>query len=86
MILLDRKGEVHIFFLNDANTGIIRPAASPEARRSEAYQSRLDIWHTKSTGALTKWPPPKMIWKGRAGICSRWSNSGVVEYFSPSLT
>ncbi len=58
VILVDKKGEVHLFFLNDANTGIIRPVASEEARRSETYQSRLDIWHTKSTDGLTKWQPP----------------------------
>jgi hypothetical protein len=67
IVLADQKGEVHIFFLNDANTGTVRPIVSKEGRHTEPDQSRLDIWHTKSTEGLRVWQAPKMIWKGRAG-------------------
>lgn len=64
---VDREGEVHIFFLNDASTGTIRSEVPESVRHSEAYQSRLDIWHVKSTNGRKGWQTPKMIWKGRAG-------------------
>ena len=86
VVLVDKKGEVHLFFLNDANTGIIRPVPSEEARKSEAYQSRLDIWHTKSTDGLTKWQPPKLIWKGRAGDMQSVIQLSSGRILFPSLT
>lgn len=67
--LADKDGEVHFFFLCDANTGVVRmrektetqPAVEPLARQS------LDVWHVRSTGGRTKWSKPKQIWEGRAG-------------------
>jgi hypothetical protein len=64
---VDREGEVHVFVLNDANTGTIRSEVPERMRHSEAYLSRLDIWHIKSINGRKGWQTPKMIWKGRAG-------------------
>ncbi len=68
-VLVDQKGEVHLFLLCDANTGIIKarqgkdgkPFVEPLARQ------HLDIWHMRSTDHRTKWKPPQRIWEGRAG-------------------
>jgi len=61
----DRKSEVHIFYLNDGNTGAVLPksAEEPPVRSGEV----LDIWQVKSTDRATRWEPAKRIWKGRAG-------------------
>jgi len=62
--LVDRDGEIHLFFLNDAKTGIIRTG---EEQRVSMSQRRLDIWHVKSEGGGKKWQPPKCIWQGYTG-------------------
>ena len=62
--LVDSYGEVHIFFLNDAHTGVIRTG---EAERVSMSQRRLDIWHVKSTDGRKNWQPPKCIWQGYTG-------------------
>lgn len=65
--LVDRDGEVHLFFLNDAHTGII---STGEAQRPKAGQLRnktLNIWHTRSTDKRTRWQEPKQIWEGYTG-------------------
>ena len=67
--LADKDGEVHFFFLCDANTGVVRmrektdkqPAVEPLGRQS------LDVWYVRSTDGRTKWTEAKPIWKGRAG-------------------
>lgn len=60
--LLDRRGEIHFFFLNDAHSGVIRPVP----KRTPGY-GKLDIWHLKSSLQRTRWSRPKRIWSGRAG-------------------
>ena len=64
-VLVDRHGEIHLIFLNDAYTGIIhtRKAEHPRPWR----QSRLDIWHVKSTDVRTRWQKPKRVWEGYTG-------------------
>jgi hypothetical protein len=61
----DRDGEVHIFYLNDGNTGSVlpKPPDDPPIRSGDV----LDIWQVRSTGKATKWEQPKRIWIGRAG-------------------
>jgi hypothetical protein len=61
----DRDGEVHIFYLNDGNTGTILPksADDPTVRSGPV----LDIWYVRSRAKATQWEPPKSIWTGRAG-------------------
>lgn len=64
--LTDRDGEVHIFFLNDGDSGIFLPkSASYKPIRPGEVK---DIWHFKTSGKGTRWDaPPKRIWTGRAG-------------------
>jgi predicted neuraminidase len=54
--LVDRDGEMHLFFLNDAKTS-----------RLPMAQRHLDIWHVKSSGGRTRWQPPQRIWEGYTG-------------------
>lgn len=62
----DRDGEVHIFLLNDGNSGIFLPkSASHKPIRAGEVK---DIWHLKTSGKGTRWDtPPTRIWTGRAG-------------------
>ena len=62
--LVDSNGEVHLFFLNDAHTGIMRTG---EAQRASVSEKRLDIWHVKSQDGMNNWPLPKCIWQGYTG-------------------
>ena len=62
--LLDRHGEVHIFILCDANTGVLYPKSTEGPSDSRSFA--LDIWHNSSSGHRTKWGTPKRIWKGPA--------------------
>ena len=63
--LTDRAGEVHVFFLNDGNTGGVIPksADDPPIRSGRV----LDIWYVRSRKHMKTWDPPKRIWTGRAG-------------------
>jgi hypothetical protein len=60
--LVDNKGEIHIWILGDANSGILYP------KEQEAVATRpgeiLDIWYARSRYGRTKWDTPKPIWKG----------------------
>jgi hypothetical protein len=59
-LLADRDGELHLFLLNDAGTGVIRTG---EGQHLESPASRrLDIWHARSTGGGRSWPLPRCIW------------------------
>jgi len=65
--LVDHSGEVQLFLLNDASTGVLH---SGEARRPKPAQMRkrhLDIWHTKSVDGTKSWQPLKRIWEGYTG-------------------
>lgn len=65
--LVDQSGEVHLFIMGDANTGMLR-AREPTATRPAVEplpKQRIDIWHVRSTDGRTKWTKPKQIWKGR---------------------
>lgn len=66
MALVDRDGELHIFLLNDAHTGIVQTG---EQRQKPLPMSerRLDIWHIESKDGIKGWRPPKRIWKGYTG-------------------
>lgn len=67
--LVDKQGEIHLFLLCDANTGVNRPrlpsAAGP--RVAPLAQQRLDVWHARSKNGRTAWTEPRAIWEGRAG-------------------
>jgi hypothetical protein len=55
--MLDQKGEIHIFYQNDAGT-----STAPKLE-----DRRYDVWHTQTVNGRTKWQPIKRIWKGYAG-------------------
>ena len=61
----DRDGEVHIFYLNDGNTGTVLPMSNddPPVRPGRV----LDIWQVMSSGKALQWGPARSIWTGRAG-------------------
>lgn len=61
----DRDGEVHIFYLNDGNTGSVLPKSSEE--KPVRSGPVLDIWQVKSSDKGTQWGGPTRVWKGRAG-------------------
>ncbi|PYV28538.1 MAG: hypothetical protein DMG24_01825 [Acidobacteria bacterium] len=63
-VLVDRKGEVHLFFLCDANTGGALPIA---AKQHSPVKETLDVWQARSRDKRKTWDPPKRIWEGRAG-------------------
>jgi hypothetical protein len=61
----DHAGEVHIFYLNDGNTGTVIPKSADDlpVRNGDV----LDIWYVRSRAKATQWDAPKRIWTGRAG-------------------
>jgi len=65
--LVDKKGEIHLFFLNDAHTGVIRTGEDQRPKIGRMGQKRLDIWHTKSINGRKSWQSPKLIWQGYTG-------------------
>jgi hypothetical protein len=69
VILVDNDGEVHLFMLCDAGTGVVRPrpADSGQSPVEPLARQRLDIWHVKSSEQGKRWPAPQRIWEGRAG-------------------
>jgi hypothetical protein len=63
-LLVDREGEMHVFFLMDPSAGekwlrTHAKAGSPEAE--------LDVWHIRSRQHMTSWEAAKQIWAGRGG-------------------
>jgi len=56
--LLDREGELHLLYTNDANT---------TGKGKSIYDIRYDIWHVRSRGGRRAWDPPVSVWKGYAG-------------------
>jgi hypothetical protein len=60
--LVDHQGEIHIWILGDANSGILYP------KQQEGTASRpgqiLDIWYARSRNARKNWDKPKSIWQG----------------------
>ena len=65
--LVDNNGEIHLFFLNDAHTGVIRTGEDQRPKVGQMGQKRLDIWHTKSINGRKGWQSPKRIWQGYTG-------------------
>lgn len=63
-VLVDRNGEVHIFFLCDGNTGGALPV---ESGVPVPKKEILDIWQAKSTNKTKVWNSLKRIWTGEAG-------------------
>lgn len=65
--MIDRKGEIHLFMLNDRGSGSILPLPKGIKRPPITIRSPLDIWQVSSTHQRTQWEPAREIWHGRAG-------------------
>ena len=66
--LVDREGRVHLFLMNDRNTGVFRvPGAAPGIESVGIDERRIDIWHCRSSRDSSIWEEPKRIWKGYTG-------------------
>src|SRR4030095_12002881 len=55
--LVDSKGELHLFFTNDANTGA----------ETNLYQKHYDIWHVGSARGRSQWKAPNLVRQGYYG-------------------
>ncbi|NUN95091.1 MAG: exo-alpha-sialidase [Candidatus Omnitrophica bacterium] len=65
--LIDKRGNIHLIFLNDANTGVIPTGEENRPRAGSLHSRRLDIWHAKSTDGGATWKGPNKIWEGYTG-------------------
>ena len=82
-VLVDNEGRTHLFFLNDAHTGVITTGEDRPKRVSG--ERRLDIWHTKSGSREGEWETPKKIWEGYTGALNsviQMSNGRILLPFS----
>src|SRR3954447_23824171 len=61
-VLAGADGEVHLFLLNDANSGVVKTGEDQRQRIDKVRDKRLDIWHLKSSGGRKQWPQPRRIW------------------------
>ncbi|MBN2564151.1 MAG: exo-alpha-sialidase, partial [Candidatus Eisenbacteria bacterium] len=67
--LVDGNGDLHVFLVNDAGTGVIRKVSEGETRQTklDIGELHLDVWHTKTMGNLHTWTAPKLLWEGWCG-------------------
>ncbi len=65
--LLDRDGEVHVFFINNPANADPTAGEREGVLVGELVGRRLDIWHARSSHGRTQWRPATMIWKGYTG-------------------
>jgi len=64
--LTDASGEVHLFVLCDANTGVVRLKPEGTSPRVDPLpRQRLDVWHVKSLDGRSAWSEPRQVWQGR---------------------
>lgn len=59
--LLDRRGELHLFFTRSRREGV---------GNTPAVNRFIDVWHVRSTDGRTKWEAPKRIFEGYTGAIS----------------
>jgi len=87
-VLVDREGEVHLFFLKWDKVGTELPGEDEgviEGYLGGHSGNWLNIWHTKSTDGRTKWRAPKLVWKGYTGALNsviQMSNGRILLPFS----
>ncbi len=87
-VLVDRDGEVHLFFLKWDKVGTELPGKDEgviEAYLGGYSGNWLNIWHTKSTDGRTKWRAPKLLWKGYTGAMNsviQMTNGRIVFPFA----
>ena len=60
--MVDQEGEIHIFFLCDANSGVLFPK---EGGGAASGYGTLEIWHVRSKDKLKGWGALKRIREGR---------------------
>jgi hypothetical protein len=60
--MVDQEGEIHIFFLCDANSGVLFPK---EGGGTASGYGTLEIWHVRSKDKLKGWGALKRIREGR---------------------
>ncbi|NUM53857.1 MAG: exo-alpha-sialidase [Candidatus Hydrogenedentes bacterium] len=65
--LVDRDGEVHLFFINAARTVQASGGEENRPKTGDWRDSRLDIWHARSRDGRTRWEAPKKVWEGYTG-------------------
>ena len=68
--LLDRDGELHLFFLKYADADTEDTANGddiPHGYLGGYNGKRLDLWHVKSASGRSSWRAPRMVWKGYTG-------------------
>jgi len=65
--MVDHSGEIHLFLLNDANTGVLHSGEANRPKSAQMRKRHLDIWHTKSVDGRAEWLPLKRIWEGYTG-------------------
>ena len=67
-ILVDNRGEIHIFLLNDRGTGVfVNPHDEGKEADYDIYARYLDIWHCKTENNRSHWTLPESIWRGYTG-------------------
>jgi hypothetical protein len=64
VVVVDRAGEAHFFFLNDPSTGA---AGSGTGVSSPGKKELLNIWHASWRRATGPGQSPHQIWEGRGG-------------------
>ena len=67
--LVDRDGEIHLFFIRAPDSAQSLPTGGEESRPlvGQLVKMRLDIWYTRSHGGRATYDMPRMIWKGYTG-------------------
>lgn len=84
--VLDDRGEIHFFMLNDRGTGPLgRVIGEGDKNRSQVYGMKIDIWHTCTSDHGTKWGVPHRIWEGYTGALNsaiRTTSGRIVLPFS----
>src|SRR3954464_11815858 len=58
--LLDHNGEIHVFILCDASTGVLYSKEQEGTPDPRGFV--LDIWHARSFDHRTRWGKPHRIW------------------------
>ena len=67
-MLVDDTGRIHLFLMNDRNTGVFRvPGEAAGAEKAAKLERRIDVWRSRSNPDLTAWEALKKIWEGYTG-------------------
>ncbi len=68
LVLVDREDEMHVFLVNDRNTGVFRhPSVENQPGPLPIVDRRIDIWHRRTVAGRSRWEDLKRIWTGYTG-------------------